>query len=112
MDYTQPPPVPDNVMQQMQMPPPSYQPKQNYHNYHHNKGFNYNKGYNHFNKHGGMHQDDFDGKRLRKSVMRKTVDYNASIVRALQVFILLFIVLFSLKVIILSQSLEIGLNRA
>lgn len=32
-----------------------------------------------------MTQDDFDGKRLRKSVMRKTVDYNASIVRALQV---------------------------
>lgn len=98
MDYTQPPPVPD--MQQMQMPPPSYQPKQNYHNYHHNKGFNYNKGYNHF-KHG-MHQDDFDGKRLRKSVMRKTVDYNASIVRALQVFILLFIKGFSLNVIILN----------
>lgn len=30
-------------------------------------------------------QDDFDGKRLRKSVMRKTVDYNASIVNALEV---------------------------
>uniref|UniRef100_A0A034W3Z0 Pre-mRNA 3' end processing protein WDR33 n=1 Tax=Bactrocera dorsalis TaxID=27457 RepID=A0A034W3Z0_BACDO len=32
----------------------------------------------------GMTQDDFDGKRLRKSVMRKTVDYNASIVKALE----------------------------
>lgn len=32
-----------------------------------------------------MTQDDFDGKRLRKSVMRKTVDYNASICKALQV---------------------------
>lgn len=32
--------------------------------------------------------DDFDGKRLRKSVMRKTVDYNASIVRALEVNLL------------------------
>lgn len=30
-------------------------------------------------------QDDFDGKRLRKSVMRKTVDYNSSIVNALEV---------------------------
>lgn len=30
-------------------------------------------------------QDDFDGKRLRKSVMRKTVDYNASIVNTLEV---------------------------
>lgn len=32
-----------------------------------------------------MSQDDFDGKRLRKSVMRKTVDYNSSIVRELEV---------------------------
>lgn len=32
-----------------------------------------------------MTQDDFDGKRLRKSVMRKTVDYNASICKTLQV---------------------------
>lgn len=32
-----------------------------------------------------MTQDDFDGKRLRKSVMRKTVDYNAAIIKALQV---------------------------
>lgn len=28
--------------------------------------------------------DDFDGKRLRKSNMRKTVDYNCSVARALQ----------------------------
>ncbi|KAL0277592.1 UNVERIFIED_CONTAM: hypothetical protein PYX00_004826 [Menopon gallinae] len=28
--------------------------------------------------------DDFDGKRLRKTTMRKTVDYNASIIKALQ----------------------------
>lgn len=32
-----------------------------------------------------MTQDDFDGKRLRKSCMRKTVDYNAAIIRALEV---------------------------
>ncbi|KAJ2945648.1 hypothetical protein O0L34_g479 [Tuta absoluta] len=31
-----------------------------------------------------MTQDDFDGKRLRKSVMRKTVDYNAAIIKALE----------------------------
>lgn len=31
-----------------------------------------------------MTQDDFDGKRLRKSVMRKTVDYNSSIIKALE----------------------------
>lgn len=28
--------------------------------------------------------DDFDGKRLRKSTMRKTVDYNAAIIKALE----------------------------
>lgn len=33
---------------------------------------------------GPMTQDDFDGKRLRKSVMRKTVDYNAAIIKALE----------------------------
>lgn len=30
-------------------------------------------------------QDEFDGKRLRKSVMRKTVDYNAAIIKTLEV---------------------------
>lgn len=35
-----------------------------------------------------MTQDDFDGKRLRKSVMRKTVDYNSAIIRAIEVLLL------------------------
>lgn len=51
-------------------------------------GQNHFRSFNNFNRgHGGMAmvQDDFDGKRLRKSVMRKTVDYNSSIVRALEV---------------------------
>lgn len=34
---------------------------------------------------GNMTLEDFDGKRLRKSVMRKTVDYNSSIIKALEV---------------------------
>lgn len=29
-------------------------------------------------------QDEFDGKRLRKSVMRKTVDYNSAIIKSLE----------------------------
>lgn len=33
---------------------------------------------------GSTMQDDFDGKRLRKSVMRKTVDYNSSVILALE----------------------------
>lgn len=77
-------------------PPPSLngpgpQQQKPYFNYHHyNKGFNY-KNYHNF-KHGMQaHQDDFDGKRLRKSVMRKTVDYNSSIVKALEVSFKIFI---------------------
>lgn len=34
---------------------------------------------------GNMTLEDFDGKRLRKSVMRKTVDYNSAIIKALEV---------------------------
>ena len=33
----------------------------------------------------GQAQDEFDGKRLRKSVMRKTVDYNAALIKMLEV---------------------------
>lgn len=69
---------------EMSMPPPNFQPHSNFHQprpfhpggYHH-------KPYK--SKYGMQVQDDFDGKRLRKSVMRKTVDYNSSIVKALEV---------------------------
>lgn len=66
--------------------PPNFQPPSNFHqprpfhpNFHHKPFY---KSY----KHGMQVQDDFDGKRLRKSVMRKTVDYNSSIVKALEVY--------------------------
>lgn len=36
-------------------------------------------------------QDEFDGKRLRKSVMRKTVDYNSAIIKSLEVLYYLFL---------------------
>lgn len=36
---------------------------------------------------GNMTLEDFDGKRLRKSVMRKTVDYNSAIIKELEVLI-------------------------
>lgn len=35
---------------------------------------------------GTMTLEDFDGKRLRKSVMRKTVDYNSAIIKELEVY--------------------------
>lgn len=94
MDFMQPPPMQSNFS----VPPPSIQqspqpglqnnfPPRERHFY---GGFSGKSGPNHGFRHnrGGnsaMSQDDFDGKRLRKSVMRKTVDYNSSIVRALEV---------------------------
>lgn len=75
---------------EMSMPPPSFQPQQGFHqprmNFHPNHNFHHKPFYKSYRGHGGMQvQDDFDGKRLRKSVMRKTVDYNSSIVKALEV---------------------------
>ncbi|XP_053693919.1 uncharacterized protein LOC128741846 [Sabethes cyaneus] len=88
MEFSQPPP--DPMAQNFANPPPinrilSYQnpqtQKPQYNNFYHHRP------YHHFNGFRGglpMTQDDFDGKRLRKSVMRKTVDYNASIIKALE----------------------------
>lgn len=38
---------------------------------------------------GNMTLEDFDGKRLRKSVMRKTVDYNSSVIKELEVSLII-----------------------
>lgn len=102
MDFLQPPPttnfsVPPPTVQphaaQQQTPNqsptvPHYQNHQRERHYHGGfagKGSHF-RSYNNFRGQGAMSQDDFDGKRLRKSVMRKTVDYNSSIVRALEVY--------------------------
>ncbi|CAO1406011.1 unnamed protein product [Diamesa serratosioi] len=88
MEFSQPPP---DIQTNMAMPPPNFQPQtfqqhppRHFHPNHHHKPGGFYKG-NHF-KHGMQSgiQDDFDGKRLRKSVMRKTVDYNSSIVKTLE----------------------------
>lgn len=86
MDFLQPPPP----VSAFNVPPPSVQqsPSPTQHRHFHG-GFagktSHFRSYNNFRGQGAMSQDDFDGKRLRKSVMRKTVDYNSSIVRALEV---------------------------
>lgn len=95
MDVSQPPPqlsAPSHLATNIGIPPPMpgshghYRP-----HYHHGHHGNPNKPYfKNFNSGGfqrphQMTQDDFDGKRLRKSVMRKTVDYNASIVKKIDV---------------------------
>lgn len=104
MEYIQPPPatnfsVPPPPMQQQHAPPPQQNQTSpsvpHYQNHprerHFHGGFSgkssHFRSFNSFNRgqNNGMSQDDFDGKRLRKSVMRKTVDYNSSIVRALEV---------------------------
>ncbi|ALC45492.1 CG1109 [Drosophila busckii] len=94
MDLSQPPPqlltAPSALATNFTSMPPPNMGGQHYRHYSHH-GAN-KQGYNHFKpfmpggfqRPFGMSQDDFDGKRLRKSVMRKTVDYNASIIKALE----------------------------
>lgn len=80
INFTMPPPgIPrtgGSMQGSMHMPPPKQ-----------HQGFHRPFNSNFVRGPGGvpMSQDDFDGKRLRKSVMRKTVDYNASCIRALEV---------------------------
>lgn len=97
MEFSQPPPALPNF----NAPPPMQQmmhhKNQNYHHHHHHhhnnnmagkSGSSFYKPFTvGYRGPGGipMTQDDFDGKRLRKSVMRKTVDYNASIIKTLEV---------------------------
>lgn len=76
-NFSVPPPVPSNQMHR-----PAGQI------YHAGKGQPFFRPFVNFNRGPNalpMTQDDFDGKRLRKSVMRKTVDYNAAIIKALEV---------------------------
>lgn len=89
-----PPPVPQQQMhtspsQQNQSPSAphysSYPRERHYHGGFSGKNTHYTRSYNNFRGPNNMSQEDFDGKRLRKSVMRKTVDYNSSIVRELEV---------------------------
>ncbi|KAH8417202.1 hypothetical protein KR222_006348 [Zaprionus bogoriensis] len=95
MDLSQPPPqlltAPSALATNFTSMPPPSMGGQHYRHYHPHHGAG-KQGYNHFKpfmpggfqRPFGMSQDDFDGKRLRKSVMRKTVDYNASIIKALE----------------------------
>ncbi|KAM7360541.1 WD repeat domain 33 [Cochliomyia hominivorax] len=94
MDVSQPPPqltAPSHLAMNTSIPPPMpgshgnhFRP--HYHHGHHGGNKPYFKPFNSggFQRPFQMTQDDFDGKRLRKSVMRKTVDYNASIVKKLE----------------------------
>ncbi|XP_060516912.1 pre-mRNA 3' end processing protein WDR33 isoform X2 [Cylas formicarius] len=82
MEFSQPPPI-------LAMPPPNLMAPPS-HNL--GLGFNNRPQFRPFmNVHkplpgplGNMTLEDFDGKRLRKSVMRKTVDYNSSIIKELE----------------------------
>lgn len=111
MEFSQPPPditpmssMTFNVPPPTMMPPPpppqqSHRPSGSHHHHHHyhnqsggagKPGQPFFRPFVNFGRGPGglpMTQDDFDGKRLRKSVMRKTVDYNAAIIRSLEVCI-------------------------
>uniref|UniRef100_T1J4C0 Uncharacterized protein n=1 Tax=Strigamia maritima TaxID=126957 RepID=T1J4C0_STRMM len=74
----------------------AFPPNQSQQRFFHTPRFNSNfqKGNNYFNphpykQHGGNAQPaqniEFDGKRLRKAVVRKTIDYNSAIIHQLQV---------------------------
>lgn len=96
MEFSQPPPDMSNMGNQFNFsvpPPPQttqiHRPAGQIHHGGAGKpGQPFFRPFVNFNRGPGalpMTQDDFDGKRLRKSVMRKTVDYNAAIIRALEV---------------------------
>ncbi|CAG9767546.1 unnamed protein product [Ceutorhynchus assimilis] len=92
MEFSQPPPnlaIPPNLA----MPPPNMSgppPNVGMQMQHNMGGFNQNRQpFRPFMKPlpgplGNMTLEDFDGKRLRKSVMRKTVDYNAAVIKELE----------------------------
>ncbi|XP_037947484.1 pre-mRNA 3' end processing protein WDR33 [Teleopsis dalmanni] len=91
IDVTQPPPqltAPSALATNTTSIPQTAGPPHHRNYFHQHHGGTNKPGHAYFKpfapKPYGMTQDDFDGKRLRKSVMRKTVDYNASIVRALE----------------------------
>ncbi|ENN76209.1 hypothetical protein YQE_07176, partial [Dendroctonus ponderosae] len=85
MEFSQPPPNLSMPPPNLAAPPPGVGiPMQ------HNMGYNHNRQpFRPFMKPlpgplGNMTLEDFDGKRLRKSVMRKTVDYNSSVIKELE----------------------------
>lgn len=91
-----PPPIMNSQMPNLSVPPPGMMPpnpsfQQKFDNRNSFNNRNFFKPFQPFGPRGGpiplgpMTLEDFDGKRLRKSVMRKTVDYNSSIIKALEV---------------------------
>ncbi|XP_050309444.1 pre-mRNA 3' end processing protein WDR33 isoform X2 [Anthonomus grandis grandis] len=86
MDFAQPPPNLSMPPPNLGAPPPNMQGPPPQH-----MGYNHNRQpfRSFFMKPlpgplGNMTLEDFDGKRLRKSVMRKTVDYNSSVIKELE----------------------------
>ncbi|XP_019864967.1 pre-mRNA 3' end processing protein WDR33 isoform X2 [Aethina tumida] len=92
MDFAQPPPnmsVPPPGMPggpNLSMPPPNMTGQGGYNNMNNRPGF---RPFMNMSRPlpgalNNMTLEDFDGKRLRKSVMRKTVDYNSAIIKELE----------------------------
>ena len=86
VQFSQPPPPIPN----MSVPPPVMVPH-NFaqHRFHGERGAHRGHFFQPFRPYPrpgpGGPDSEFDGKRLRKSVMRKTVDYNSAIIKMLEV---------------------------
>lgn len=84
VQFNQPPPPLPNLA----VPPP-VGPPFSQHRFHGDRGAHnrhFFQPFRPYNRPGPAGPDsEFDGKRLRKSVMRKTVDYNSAIIKMLEV---------------------------
>ncbi|XP_067006316.1 pre-mRNA 3' end processing protein WDR33 [Anabrus simplex] len=85
VQFTQPPPP---VIPNLSVPPPMPPPHFPQHRFHGDRGGHrghYFQPFRPYPRPGpGGPDSEFDGKRLRKSVMRKTVDYNSAIIKMLE----------------------------
>lgn len=68
-----------------------YEPRSNYGSYNNNRDSSRGEGYsaNKDSSNSGFripaHKMVYDGKRMRKAITRRTIDFNASVIRGLQV---------------------------
>lgn len=86
VQFSQPPPPIPN----MSVPPPAMVPHHySQHRFHGERGSHRGHFFQPFRPYArqgpGGPDSEFDGKRLRKSVMRKTVDYNSAVIKMLEV---------------------------
>lgn len=84
VQFNQPPPPLPNLS--VPPPMPGHYPPQRFHTDRGAHRGHFFQPFRPYTRPGpGGAESEFDGKRLRKSVMRKTVDYNSAIIKMLEV---------------------------